>query len=130
MAELEGTIRTMNREDRVLFEKRVREIAQSTAEAYGAKAEITWVASAPAVYNDGKMVEKSIQVAEKCGFSVVPEESSMGGDDFSFYTENIPGCYIKVGTGKGPTIHQSNFQVDEKAILPAAEYFVRLIMAR
>lgn len=129
-AELEGTVRTMDRQDRVLFEKRVREIAANTAGAYGAEVEITWIAGAPAVYNDGKLVEKSIQVAKECGFSVVPEESSMGGDDFSLYEEKIPGCYIKIGTGKGPTIHQPNFQVDEKAILPAAEYLTRLIIGK
>lgn len=126
-AELEGTVRTMDREDRVLFEKRVKEIAYRTAEAYGAEAEITWIAGAPAVYNDGRMAQKSIQIAEKCGFSVVPEESSMGGDDFSLYEEKIPGCYIKIGTGKGPTIHQPNFQVDKKAILPAAKYLAELL---
>jgi len=126
-AELEGTVRTMDREDRILFEKRVREIAVSIAEAYGAKAEITWIPGSPAVYNDREMAEKSIRVAEKCGFAVVPEESSMGGDDFSLYEEKIPGCYLKIGTGKGPTIHQPNFQVDEKAILPAAEYLARLL---
>lgn len=127
-AELEGTVRTMDRQDRVLFEKRVREIAANTARAYGAELEITWIAGAPAVYNDGKLAEKSMQTAKECGFSVVPEESSMGGDDFSLYEEKIPGCYIKIGTGKGPTIHQPNFQVDEKAIWPAAEYLVRLLM--
>lgn len=127
-AELEGTVRTMDRQDRVLFEKRVREIASNTARAYGADLEITWIAGAPAVYNDGKLAEKSMRIAKECGFSVVPEESSMGGDDFSLYEEKIPGCYIKIGTGKGPTIHQPNFQVDEKAIWPAAEYLVRLLM--
>lgn len=128
-AQLEGTVRTMNREDRVLFEKRMREIALGTAKAYGARAEVDWLPGSPAVYNDGRLAEQSIRVAQECGFSVVPEESSMGGDDFSFYEEKIPGCYIKIGTGKGPTIHQPGFRVDKRAILPAAEYLVRLLMS-
>lgn len=128
-AQLEGTVRTMNREDRVLFEKRMREIALGTAKAYGARAEVEWLPGSPAVYNDGRLAEQSIRVAQECGFSVVPEESSMGGDDFSFYEEKIPGCYIKIGTGKGPTIHQPGFRVDKRAILPAAEYLVRLLMS-
>ena len=125
---LEGTVRTMDREDRILFEKRVGEIARNTAIAYGAEADMEWIAGCPAVYNDEEMVSKSIRAANKCGFKVVPEESSMGGDDFAFYEEKIPGCYMKVGTGKGQTIHQPGFKVDESVILPTAVYLAELLL--
>ncbi len=128
-AVLEGTVRTMEREDRSLFEKRMKEIAESTALAYGAKAEVEWMEGSPATYNDGGMVQKSIETAGRCGLSVVLEESSMGGDDFSFYEEKTPGCYIKVGTGKGPTIHQPGFMVDERAITPTAGYLAELFLS-
>lgn len=125
---MEGTVRTMDREDRILFEKRMREIAEHTANAYGAKAELKWIPGPAAVYNDREMAEKSIERAKRSGLSVVPEESSLGGDDFSFYQENIPGCYIKVGTGKGAAIHQPGFQVDEKAISLTAAYLADLLI--
>lgn len=127
---LEGTVRTMDREDRILFEKRVGEIARNTAIAYGAEAGMEWIAGCPAVYNDEEMVRKSIRAADKCGLKVVPEESSMGGDDFAFYEEKIPGCYMKVGTGKGQTIHQPGFKVDESVILPTAVYLTELFLDR
>ncbi len=126
-AVLEGTVRTMSLEDRILFERRLREIAQGTAAAYGASAEAEWIAGPPATYNDGSMAEESIQKARKLGLNVVPEESSMGGDDFAFFEENIPGCYIKVGTGKGQLIHQPGFCVDKAAIWLAAEYLAELM---
>ncbi len=125
-AELEGTVRTMNREDRALAERRMREIAQSTAQVYGATAQFQWFSGSPAVYNDGAMVNHAVRTAQKQKLQVVPEESSMGGDDFSFYEENIPGCYIKIGTGKGPTIHQPGFRVDERVLLPAVEFLTVL----
>ena len=127
-AVLEGTVRTMSLEDRILFERRLREIAQGTAAAYGASAEAEWIAGPPATYNDGSMAEESIQKARKLGLNVVPEESSMGGDDFAFFEENIPGCYIKVGTGKGQLIHQPGFCVDKAAIWLAAEYLAELFI--
>ena len=127
-AVLEGTVRTMNREDRALVEKRMREIVQSTAQAYGATACLQWFSGSPAVYNDGEMAEHAAKTAEKQKMHVVPEESSMGGDDFSFYEEKIPGCYIKIGTGKGPTIHQPGFMVDESVLLPTAEYLAELLI--
>ena len=127
-AVLEGTVRTMSLEDRILFERRLREIAKGTAAAYGASAEAEWIAGPPATYNDGSMAEESIQKARKLGLNVVPEESSMGGDDFAFFEENIPGCYIKVGTGKGQLIHQPGFCVDKAAIWLAAEYLAELFI--
>lgn len=125
-AELEGTVRTMDTEDRILFAKKLKEIAEHIALAYGAKAEVDWIPGPPATYNDGKMAEHSIEVGEKCGFLIVPEESSLGGDDFAFFEEKIPGCYVKVGTGKGQLIHQPGFRVDEKVILHTAEYLAEL----
>ena len=74
------------------------------------------------------MVKHVIGTAEKQNMQVVPEESSMGGDDFSFYEENIPGCYIKIGTGKGPTIHQPGFMVDERVLLPTSIYLAELLI--
>lgn len=127
-AELEGTVRTMNKEDRTLAKKRMGEIAEHIAAAYGCEAVFEWHPGSPAVYNDGKMAGQSADVAIKRGLQVVPEESSMGGDDFSFYEEKIPGCYIKIGTGKGPTIHQPGFVVKKEVLLPAAEYLTELLM--
>ena len=128
-AELEGTVRTMDKEDRILFEKRVKEIAEHTALAYGVNASVTWIAGPPATYNDGEMAEKSAEIGEKNGFTIAVEKSSMGGDDFAFYEENIPGCYIKIGTGKGQLIHQPGFCVKKEVLLPTAGYLAALISA-
>ena len=127
-AEIEGTVRTMDRADRELFKKRLFEIADRTAAAYGAQARVQWMPGSPAVYNDGEMVHEAIRKAKECGYEVVPQEQSLGGDDFSFYTENVPGCYIKIGTGVGPTIHQPKFAVDPEAIVPAGEFLAKLML--
>ena len=124
---LEGTVRTMDRDDRKLYEKRLREIAEQTALAYGAAAEVEWIPGPPAVYNDGGMAEHGRKKAQELGFLTVEEERSLGGDDFSFYEEKIPGCYIKIGTGQGQLIHQPGFQVDPRVLLPAAQYLAELI---
>ncbi len=128
MAVLEGTVRTMDKNDRTLFKKRIEEISENTARAYGAEAKAEWIPGPPAVYNDEAMAQKSIRIATLCGFKVVPEEQSLGGDDFSFFEDKIPGCYIKIGTGKGQLIHQPGFKVEEAAILPTVEYLTRLLL--
>ena len=79
-------------------------------------------------YNDAEMAEYAADVARRLGFSVVPEEQSLGGDDFSFYEEKAPGCYIKIGTGKGQLIHQPGFAVEESVLEPTAEYLTEVLM--
>ena len=133
-AELEGTVRTMDKEDRLLYERRVREIAKQTATAYGAEAEVEWIAGPPATYNDGTMAQICEQVAGDLGMKTVPEESSMGGDDFAYYEDrdtmgrDVPGCYVKIGIGVGHQIHHPAFRVEESAILPTAEYLAQLLL--
>lgn len=127
-AQLEGTVRTMDREDRRLCERRLREIAEHTAISYGMTAEVEWIPGPPAVFNEEEMVRTSKAQALEMGFCVVPEESSMGGDDFAFLEQQIPGCYLKIGTGKGQQIHQPGFVVDLKAIMPTVRYMAELVI--
>lgn len=128
VAVMEGTVRTMEREDRVLYEKRLREIAERTAQAYGAGAEVEWIAGPPATCNDKEMADFCARRAKEMGFPVTVEESSLGGDDFAFYEEKIPGCYIKIGTGIGHPIHHPAFMVKPEMLLPAAKFLSGLIL--
>lgn len=126
--EMEGTVRTMEREDRVLYERKVKEIAEKTAQAYGAEAVVEWIPGPPATYNDKKMADFCEEKAKEMGFQVVLEESSMGGDDFAFYEEKIPGCYIKIGTGEGHPIHHPAFEIDPQVLFPTAQYLSEILL--
>lgn len=128
-AELEGTVRTMDKNDRELYRERLRQIAENTALAYGAKAQIQWIPGPPAVCNDSRMAEQACQIAGDMGFATAEEEQSLGGDDFSFYAQDIPGCYIKIGTGRGQLIHQPGFQIDRRSLLPTAKYLSSLLIS-
>ena len=125
--ELEGTVRSMDKEDRVFIEKRMRGIAENTAAAYGAKAELLWYPGPPATVNEETWSAFAEDVAKECGYEVVPQRNSTGGEDFAFYLEKIPGCFINVGTGGGYPNHHPQFYADEAALAPAAEYFARLL---
>ena len=125
--ELEGTVRSMDKEDRVFIEKRMRGIAENTAAAYSAKAELLWYPGPPATVNEETWSAFAEDVAKECGYEVVPQRNSTGGEDFAFYLEKIPGCFINVGTGGGYPNHHPQFYADEAALAPAAEYFARLL---
>lgn len=129
-AVMEGTVRTMEREDRVLYEKRLVEIAENTAKAYGAEAKVEWIAGPPATYNQKDMADLCIKKAKEMELETATEESSLGGDDFAFYEENIPGCYIKIGTNVGAPIHHPKFAVNPEVLMPASEFFAELLIDR
>lgn len=128
-AELEGTVRTMDKNDRELYRERLQQIAENTALAYGAHAQVQWIPGPPAVCNDPHMAEQAGQIAGGMGFAIAEEEQSLGGDDFSFYAQDIPGCYIKIGTGLGQLIHQPGFQIDRRTLLPTAKYLSTLLIS-
>ena len=126
--ELEGTVRSMEKDDRIFIERRMREIAEHTAAAYGANAELLWYPGQPATVNEKAWSAFAQKVAEESGFEVVPQRNSTGGEDFAFYLEKIPGCFINVGTGVGYPNHHPKFYADEAALTPAAEYLEKLLV--
>ena len=126
--ELEGTVRSMEKDDRIFIERRMREIAEHTAAAYGANAELLWYPGPPATVNEKAWSAFAQKVAEESGFEVVPQRNSTGGEDLAFYLEKIPGCFINVGTGVGYPNHHPKFYADEAALTPAAEYLEKLLV--
>ena len=126
--ELEGTVRSMEKDDRIFIERRMREIAEHTAAAYGANAELLWYPGPPATVYEKAWSAFAQKVAEESGFEVVPQRNSTGGEDFAFYLEKIPGCFINVGTGVGYPNHHPKFYADEAALTPAAEYLEKLLV--
>lgn len=126
--ELEGTVRSMEKDDRIFIERRMREIAEHTAAAYGANAELLWYPGPPATVNEKAWSAFAQKVAEESGFEVVPQRNSTGGEDFAFYLEKIPGCFINVGTGVGYPNHHPKFYADEAALTPTAEYLEKLLV--
>ena len=126
--ELDGTVRSMEKDDRIFIERRMREIAEHTAAAYGANAELLWYPGPPATVNEKAWSAFAQIVAEERGFEVVPQRNSTGGEDFAFYLEKIPGCFINVGTGVGYPNHHPKFYADEAALTPAAEYLEKLLV--
>lgn len=127
-AVMEGTVRTMEREDRILYEQKVKEIAEKTAQAYGAEAHTEWIAGPPATYNHKDLADICSVKAAEMGLTTAVEESSLGGDDFAFYEEKIPGCYVKIGTGIGHPIHHPGFAVNPETLLPTAKFLAELFL--
>jgi amidohydrolase len=120
---VKGTLRVLNRdawrEAPDLITRLVRDVVAGT----GANVEVTYTRGVPPVIND-RMASAVIAGAAGAALGadqVVEAEISMGGEDFSFYLEQVPGAMIRLGTQAPGSdgqldIHQSGFDVDERAI--------------
>ncbi|OGD12304.1 MAG: hypothetical protein A2Y86_06110 [Candidatus Aminicenantes bacterium RBG_13_62_12] len=124
---LTGTVRTFDTPVQRLAERRLREIAEETARAFGASSRLEYTPGYPAVVNDAGMVDFAVGVArrvlgEDC---LQPFDPIMGGEDFAYYLQKVPGAFLFLGAGDGRTFphHHPAFDIDEKA-LPAGVLFI------
>jgi amidohydrolase len=118
-----GTVRILSRDAwrdaPDLITKLIRDVVVAT----GAEVAVKYTRGVPPVIND-RMASAVIAGAAGAALGadrVVEAEISMGGEDFSFYLEQVPGAMIRLGTGTPGSdvkhdLHQSNFDVDERAI--------------
>lgn len=121
-----GTIRTLDADTMEFTKKRVKEIVENTARAYGTKGivEFDEEGAYPSIVNDKEVVDIVKEKAEELlGQDKVhfKEFSSMGVDDFAFFLQESKGLYYNLGTGnkeKGWTApgHNEKFIVDEESI--------------
>lgn len=129
-AKLTGTARSLKPEVRDLLEKRIKEVVQSTATAFGATAEVIYRRDYPVTRNHEKQAKFAAAVAaqvvgeENVDFSVPPV---MGGEDFSFLLEARPGAFIFLGNGDSAGLHHPAYDFSDEAIPVGVSYWVRLV---
>jgi amidohydrolase len=121
--EVLGTVRILNREAWREAPELIGRLIRDVVAATGAQAEVRYTRGVPPVIND-RMAAAVIAGAAGAALGadrVVEAEISMGGEDFAFYLENVPGAMIRLGTGTpgaeaAVDLHRSNFDVDERCI--------------
>lgn len=127
--EMKGTIRTFSLSMQKDIQERIKRTANTIAEGAGAIANVSFYAGVPVVNNDpeltGKMSATLNKVAVNTGISITRPITV--GDDFSLYTQQIPGLYFLLGIapkGEDPAKiinHSPFFVVDESALIKGVE---------
>lgn len=134
--ELVGTVRAFNREFRSSMPERIRTIAEHTAQTYGCRAECTYYFGPSPLINDHEDLTALAQNAAKQQLGedcLVFLEKMTGAEDFSVYTEHIPGVFGFLGFRNeakglcGPH-HHPNFDVDEDVLASGTGIYVQFAM--
>ena len=134
---LVGTVRSFEPETRELAERRLREIATKTAEAFGATAEVIYARGYPATVNSAREADFAAQVGKRLfgADNVITEhEPTMGGEDFSYMLQERPGAYVFLGQGgaqagnmSGCMLHNPNYDFNDAVIPLGAGYLAALV---
>ncbi len=97
---LQGTMRSLDPAVRQLLAEEVRHVAESVADACRLEARVRMLQGTPVVLNDERAADWARRGAEGviAADAIRPmPAANMGGEDFAFYQERIPGCFIRVG---------------------------------
>jgi hippurate hydrolase len=120
---LKGTFRAMDEEWRFKAHDLIRKMATGLVNSMGGEIDLVIDVGYPSVYNNESLNELARKKAEEfIGAKNVEEtEARMGAEDFGYYTQEIPGCFFRLGvmnTKKGiiSGVHTPTFNIDESAI--------------
>ncbi len=129
-AELSGTLRCLELDTWREAPDLVHAAIDETATLHRAKSEITYVRGVPPVVNEQSSTEllRTAMTARRGTPAVEDTEQSLGGEDFSWYLEHVPGAMARLGVRTpgerhARDLHQGDFDADEHAITVGVELF-------
>jgi amidohydrolase len=122
-AEMRGTVRTFNQAVREHIAIRLPEIAEGIADALGGSANATYMRGYPSIQNDPAMVEivRAAAIAAVGEANVFEPPIGLGGEDYSYFSLEVPSCFFYVGVGneeRGITWghHHPKFDIEEEGM--------------
>ncbi len=129
-AVLEGSIRAQDSLVREALQRSIERIARSIGQLHGAQIEFSIGQGTPPLVNPPECTAIARRAAAAAvGLERVTrmELASMGGEDFSYFLERVPGCYVRFGTATEGVeqfpAHSSKFNIDEQVLAVGAAFF-------
>jgi len=130
-ATLSGTVRTLSLKLLSKIEKRIDSLMQGITQAYGGEARLDFRIIFHPVINDVATTKLAAEVCEVLvGSENVIREApaSTGSEDFSFMSEQVPGCYVILGNGsESEPLHNHHYDFNDDALVYGASFFTRIV---
>ncbi len=121
--QVQGTFRTMDEEWRMEAHAIMKKMAEEMAASMGGSCDFRVDVGYPFVYNDADLTgfAQATAIDYLGAENVVDLDMRMTGEDFSFYTHHMPGCFYRLGVGNKSAginsgLHTSTFNVDESCL--------------
>ncbi len=120
---LMGTFRTMDESWRAEAHRQMKKMAEGLCESMGGSCSFNIVKGYPCLVNEPKLTERTFKAAQEYlgSENVVELPIRMTAEDFAYYSQEMAGCFYRLGTGnvaKGITspVHTNTFDIDESAL--------------
>jgi amidohydrolase len=134
-ATIEGTARTLNDPARKRIRAALERRCAGIAEANNCEVRFDWIEGYPPTVNDPAMVDYVSSVARQTlgADEFLPvARPSMGGEDFAYYLEKVPGCFFLVGVEphdkpSHPPLHSDRYDFTDAALAVGMRMFVELV---
>ncbi|RZN78713.1 MAG: amidohydrolase [Winogradskyella sp.] len=134
-AEMIGTVRTLDPKMRAMIERRMKEMVETIAKAYGGEATITFQNNTSITYNDEALTAQILPSIQKVAGeeNVQIMKATTGGEDFSYFQEKVPGVYFFLGgmtPGNAESFphHTPDFKIDESGLLLGVKAFTQITL--
>lgn len=122
-ATLQATVRTFDRKVQALLKREISQICEAVAASCGGRCEVRYTDGYPALVNDAQACERVWQAIEEAMGADVPVKIDpiMGGEDFAYYLQQVPGCFLTIGCrnehrGIVHSLHDPRFDIDESCM--------------
>lgn len=130
---MSGTVRTFDEETRNGMKERVLTMVAQTGAAYGAETQVKYIMGYPPVVNDEQETARFFREATELFGSERVQSSPMlmPAEDFAYYLQKVPGCFMFVGAGNPDKNaiyphHHPMFDFDEDAMQTAVKLFIAM----
>lgn len=136
-AQFSGTARSLSDENRRKVRAAIHRRCEAAAAAGECQIEFEWFEGYPPTVNDAAMAEYVAETARRAlgpGRFVPVGRPSMGGEDFAYYLEKVPGCFFLIGVepsdSRGyPPLHSDRYDFTDEALGVGMRMFVELAMS-
>jgi amidohydrolase len=136
LAEIRGTIRTLDKQMQKDVAEKMRRMATNIAEASGATAEISFDNKTSVVYNNPQLLQKMLPSLQKAANgNAIVMDATTGAEDFSFFADKVPSLFFFIGGMKPganplttPAHHTPDFYIEEDGMKTGVKAFLHLVL--
>ncbi len=134
VAMLNGTVRTLKPEVQDEIERIMHATVALTAQAHGATARLVYERGYPPVVNDADATERAAAAGTKLlgeGKVIRQKLPGMGGEDFSYMAQKVPGCFVRIGQANGAKgsnpVHHPLYDFNDEILPIGASLWASLV---
>lgn len=125
-------VRTTSEASRALMERRIPEIIQQQAASFGCRADVVYGEGYryPVGINNPQIANTVRDIAVEMGQDprlVELPGPIMFSEDFSYFQQQVPGCYFGIGSGDIKSLHDPGYDFNDAALVPGAAFWARIV---